>query len=100
MRTRAQRDTDRLAAGIGPAKDLENMQHELTSLARRQSTLEDDALELAVRHLSQIGVEVAGVHRLDPVHRWRDSQDHRIVGWEDWAAGAGSDVTLDQRPAT
>jgi predicted nucleic acid-binding Zn-ribbon protein len=49
VRTRAKRDSDRLAAGIAPAKDLENMQHELTSLARRQSTLEDDALELMER---------------------------------------------------
>jgi predicted nucleic acid-binding Zn-ribbon protein len=49
VRTRAKRDTDRLAAGSAPAKDLENMQHELTSLARRQSTLEDDALELMER---------------------------------------------------
>lgn len=49
VRTRAKRDSDRLAAGSAPAKDLENMQHELTSLARRQSTLEDDALELMER---------------------------------------------------
>lgn len=49
VRNRAQRDNDRLAAGSAPAKDLENMQHELTSLARRQSTLEDDALELMER---------------------------------------------------
>lgn len=49
VRSRARRDNDRLAAGSAPAKDLENMQHELTSLARRQSTLEDDALELMER---------------------------------------------------
>ena len=38
-----------LAAGIAPSKDLENMQHEIVSLARRQSTLEDEALELMER---------------------------------------------------
>ena len=46
VRLRAKRDSDRLAAGVAPAKDLENMQHEIVSLARRQATLEDEALEL------------------------------------------------------
>ena len=46
VRARAKRDSDRLAAGAAPAKDLENMQHEIVSLARRQATLEDEALEL------------------------------------------------------
>ena len=46
VRSRAKRDADRLAAGTAPAKDLENMQHEIVSLARRQATLEDEALEL------------------------------------------------------
>lgn len=46
VRARAKLDADRLAAGVAPAKDLENMQHEIVSLARRQATLEDDALEL------------------------------------------------------
>ena len=46
VRARAKRDAERLAAGVAPAKDLENMQHEIVSLARRQATLEDEALEL------------------------------------------------------
>ena len=46
VRSRAKRDADRLAAGTGPAKDLANLQHEVESLARRQSVLEDQALEL------------------------------------------------------
>ena len=49
VRLRAKRDADRLAAGTAPAKDLENMQHEIVSLARRQATLEDEALELMER---------------------------------------------------
>ncbi|HEY5882850.1 MAG TPA: C4-type zinc ribbon domain-containing protein [Nakamurella sp.] len=49
VRSRAKRDSDRLASGIGQPRDLENMQHELVSLARRQSTLEDEALELMER---------------------------------------------------
>ncbi len=49
VRARAKRDADRLASGTAPAKDLENIQHEVVSLARRQSTLEDEALELMER---------------------------------------------------
>ena len=46
VRSRAARDAERLAAGAGNAKDLENLQHEITSLSRRQGVLEDEALEL------------------------------------------------------
>jgi len=46
VRTRAERDADRLASGAGNSKDLENLQHEIASLARRQGVLEDEALEL------------------------------------------------------
>lgn len=46
VRTRAARDAQRLAAGAGNAKDLENLQHEIASLSRRQGVLEDEALEL------------------------------------------------------
>ncbi len=49
VRARAKRDADRLASGSAPARDLENMQHEIVSLARRQATLEDEALELMER---------------------------------------------------
>lgn len=49
VRSRAKRDADRLAAGVAPARDLENMQHEIVSLARRQATLEDESLELMER---------------------------------------------------
>jgi predicted nucleic acid-binding Zn-ribbon protein len=65
VRARAKRDSDRLAAGVAPARDLENMQHELVSLARRQSTLEDEALELMERRetadaqVTQVDAELA-----------------------------------------
>lgn len=49
VRARSKRDSERLASGSAPAKDLENMQHEVVSLARRQATLEDEALELMER---------------------------------------------------
>lgn len=46
VRARAARDEQRLQSGGLPAKELEGLQHELTTLARRQSTLEDELLEL------------------------------------------------------
>ena len=46
VRDRAARDRARLDAGTGTAKDLQALQHELTSLSRRQSELED--IELAI----------------------------------------------------
>jgi predicted nucleic acid-binding Zn-ribbon protein len=49
VRDRAARDRARLDAGTGTAKDLQALQHELTSLARRQSELEDIELEVMER---------------------------------------------------
>ena len=49
VRDRAARDQARLDAGTGSAKDLQALQHELTSLARRQSELEDIELEVMER---------------------------------------------------
>jgi predicted nucleic acid-binding Zn-ribbon protein len=46
VRVRADRDRARLDAGTGPAKELEALQHELATLTRRQSELEDAELEL------------------------------------------------------
>lgn len=49
VRDRAERDRQRLEAGVGSAKDLQGLQHELESLARRQSVLEDVELEVMER---------------------------------------------------
>ncbi len=46
VRARKDKDEARLAAGTGPARELEALQHELVSLNRRQSDLEDAELEL------------------------------------------------------
>jgi len=46
---RAARDRQMLESGRGSAKDLENIQHELDTLARRQSDLEDVVLEVMER---------------------------------------------------
>jgi uncharacterized protein len=49
VRVRADRDRARLDLGTGPARELEALQHELATLARRQSELEDAELELMER---------------------------------------------------
>jgi predicted nucleic acid-binding Zn-ribbon protein len=49
VRTRAARNRARLDSGQGSAKDLQGLQHELDSLANRQSVLEDVELEIMER---------------------------------------------------
>jgi hypothetical protein len=49
VRRRATRDQTRLDAGTGTAKDLQALQHEVASLAARQSDLEDVQLEVMER---------------------------------------------------
>jgi len=46
VRARKARDQQRLDAGSGGVKELEALQHELATLARRQTELEDAELEL------------------------------------------------------
>ena len=68
VRQRAARDQDRMNAGrVGSPKELESLQHEVTSLARRQSDLEDQVLDLMERReevqgrLDRIRAEVESV---------------------------------------
>ena len=49
VRDRAARNQQRLDVGTGTAKDLQALQHELVSLARRQSELEDLEIEVMER---------------------------------------------------
>jgi predicted nucleic acid-binding Zn-ribbon protein len=49
VRQRSARDRQRLESGGLPAREVTAMQHELESLARRQSDLEDQELELMER---------------------------------------------------
>jgi predicted nucleic acid-binding Zn-ribbon protein len=49
VRARKERDSARLASGRGPARELEALQHELESLNRRQTELEDVELALMER---------------------------------------------------
>ena len=49
VRQRVSRDQGRLDSGQGSAKDLQAIQHELVTLAQRQSVLEDAELEVMER---------------------------------------------------
>ena len=58
VRARKERNAERLASGRGPARELEALQHEIMSLDRRQSELEDAELELMEqRELAQAAVD-------------------------------------------
>jgi predicted nucleic acid-binding Zn-ribbon protein len=46
VRARAVRDEQRMQAGGLPAKEIESLQHEVATLARRQASLEDELLEV------------------------------------------------------
>ena len=56
VRVRKDRDQARLTAGSGPARELEALQHELASLNRRQTELEDAELELMEQRETAQGV--------------------------------------------
>ena len=62
VRDRAARNRGRLDAGTGTAKDLQAIQHELESLARRQADLEDIEIEVMER-AETLESEVAELER-------------------------------------
>ncbi|SBT45362.1 zinc ribbon domain-containing protein [Micromonospora auratinigra] len=62
VRARKSKNEARLAAGSGPARELEALQHELVSLNRRQGDLEDAELELMEQRETAQGV-LDGVER-------------------------------------
>ncbi|WNM37402.1 C4-type zinc ribbon domain-containing protein [Micromonospora halotolerans] len=73
VRARKTKDENRLAAGTGPARELEALQHELASLNRRQSDLEDAELELMEQRETAQGV-LDGVER-----RIAEARDRRVA---------------------
>jgi len=69
VRSRADRDQQRMTSGGVPAKELSGLQHEVSSLARRQGVLEDELLELmetretAGRQVDELRAELADIER-------------------------------------
>ena len=89
VRDRAARNQSRLDAGVGTAKDLQALQHELTSLARRQSELEDVELEVMERSeaLTARSGELDG-RRTEVVDRLRTLEAERAEAVENLDAEA------------
>lgn len=80
VRDRAARDRARLDSGTGSAKDLQALQHELESLARRQRELEDleldvmERVEAAEQEVAQLEQERTGLaERFASVEAARDA---------------------------
>ena len=73
VRARAVKDQTRLDSGNGPARELEALQHELASLARRQSELEDTELELMERREAAAAALDAVQQRLAAARTQRES---------------------------
>ena len=81
VKARRTRDRDRMDSGaVTSPKDLERMQHELVSLERRVTTLEDEELEVMERveeaqgRLDQLQQELEGTERR--AAELRESRDH------------------------
>jgi predicted nucleic acid-binding Zn-ribbon protein len=85
VRDRAARDQARLDNGTGSAKDLTALQHELTSLARRQAELEDIEIEVMER-AETLAAKVTELDRL------RDEVAERLARLEAEHAAAVADL--------
>jgi len=107
VRDRAARDQARLDTGTGSAKDLQAIQHELQSLSRRQSELEDVELEVmeraedaesAVAQLEEQRTVLAGeleaaVTARDEALAALDTEERQVAAPRaDTVAGVGEDL--------
>jgi predicted nucleic acid-binding Zn-ribbon protein len=77
VRIRKDRDQMRLDSGTGPVRELEALQHELNTLNRRQSELEDAELELMEqRETAQAALDAVVAKLTDAAER-RDAAEAR-----------------------
>ncbi len=102
VRDRAARNQSRLDAGQGTAKDMQALQHELESLARRQSELEDVELEIMERAEGleatlgeQEAARAALGTRLDQLQADRDSQLAELDAEREQVAGEREQTAPD-----
>jgi len=77
VRQRAAKDRSLLESGAGGAKELESLQHELASLGRRQSELEDAELELMEQREQAEGALADATQRQSEVRQARDAAQQR-----------------------
>lgn len=83
VRDRAARDQERMASGVGSAKDLQALQSEIDSLARRQGDLEEVELEVMERLESHEGA----LSELTSAHAALFNQRAEVQGARDVAWG-------------
>jgi predicted nucleic acid-binding Zn-ribbon protein len=97
VRTRMQRDQQRLDAGqVGSPRELENLQHEIESLKRRQSDLEDVELEvMEKREVVQSRADELRTERDQLVQSLADTEQRRDTTFAEIDAEA--DKTRIQR---
>ena len=102
VRDRAARDQQRLDAGTGSAKDLQGLQHEIESLARRQGVLEDEELEVMERAEEAQRAEQAAIiareehgARLAELVAARDEKAAAIGAERDEVAAGRDAITAD-----
>jgi len=102
VRTRSDKDAARLAAGSGPARELEALEHELASLRRRQSDLEDSELELMEqRETAQAAVDEAVTavaearEKLAALETERETALTEIAEDEQWKANSRKPLAAD-----
>jgi predicted nucleic acid-binding Zn-ribbon protein len=101
VRTRKDRDQQRLNAG-GAVREIEGLQHELATLNRRQSELEDGELELmeqreeAERTLSEIKSRLsAAAEKRVAAERRRDEAYADITKEEEFKASSRAPLAAD-----
>ena len=93
VRQRSRRDQQRMQAGGIPARELESLQHEVESLARRQSDLEDAELEVMERREEAESRAAALRAELATVTAEREAAVHaRDAAWVQIDAEAAEDT--------
>lgn len=92
VRKRAARDQERLDSGaVTSPKDLENLQREIASLAKRQSDLEDVVIEVMERRESAQERVGELTRRLDSIEaKVAEAEARRAVAAEEIDAEAGT----------
>ena len=97
VRTRMQRDQQRLDAGqVGSPRELENLQHEIESLKRRQSDLEDVELEvMEKREVVQTRTDELRTEKEQLVLALAEAEQRRDTTWAE--IDAETDKTRTQR---
>jgi predicted nucleic acid-binding Zn-ribbon protein len=102
VRQRSQKDQDRLTDGRLPARELVALEHEMVSLKRRQSELEDSELELmekretAQASLDSVDAKISSAReRREAAEAKRDLALGEISKEEDWKAASRKPLVAD-----